>query len=145
MTCVYWGNGFGPCGWRKDAPGRSGPGNRNQQECHRNVRTGRTGTLFDPVAGNRRFLPGFRRFPLGPQRQSFVPLQPSPEIGSPGADGNLKNFLTRKDLHWDQIPLAKKELRAVKELMEVVVRERSAHYEVNPDHIKKADRRNKRG
>ena len=62
----------------------------------------------------------------------------------PGSDGNLKNFLTRKDLHWDQIPLAKKELRQSKELMEVVVRERSAHYEVNPDHIKKTDRRNKR-
>ncbi len=42
-----------PAVGEKDAPGRSGPGNRNQQERHRDVRTGRTGTLFNPVGGNR--------------------------------------------------------------------------------------------
>lgn len=84
-------------------------------------------------------------FLLGRSDRASFPSNLRRKSDPPGADGNLKNFLTRKDLHWDQIPLAKKELRAVKELMEVVVRERSAHYEVNPDHIKKADRRNKRG
>lgn len=54
------------------------------------------------------------------------------ELEKPGTDGNLRTFLSRKDLHWDWIPLAKKELRAVRDLMEVVIRERSVRYDVNP-------------
>ncbi|MFD1426002.1 transcriptional regulator with XRE-family HTH domain [Kroppenstedtia sanguinis] len=80
-------------------------------------------------------------FLLGRSDRASLLSHPRQDSDPPGTDGNLKNFLTRKDLHWEYIPLANKELRAVKELMEVVVRERSAHYEVNPNQMRKADRK----
>lgn len=70
---------------------------------------------------------------LGRTRREATPFTDHWEPDEPGTDGNLRTFLSRKDLHWDRIPLAKKELRAVRDLMEVVIRERSVRYEVNPD------------